>query len=283
MGDPEHRRPGAKERVADARDAASRRVTDARDAAAQRVADAKASASERVADARVAASEAVVDARDAAAQFIERQKPRLRGVSHQWAFFASLVAGAALIVAAPTPRATIAAAIYAVSLSALLGVSALYHRVNWVRPAVRRWMRRLDHSMIFLLIAGTATPFCLLVLSGTLAEALLIAVWAGAAAGIVVELVWVEAPKWVSVIVYLAVGWIGAIGYPAIILTAGIGAGILIALGGALYTAGAVVYARQRPDPRPATFGYHEIFHVLVIAAAIAHFAAIALYALPAG
>ena len=283
MGDPEHRRPGAKERVADARDAASRRVTDARDAAAQRVADARASASERVADARVAASEAVVDARDAAAQFIERQKPRLRGVSHQWAFFASLVAGAALIVAAPTPRATIAAAIYAVSLSALLGVSALYHRVNWVRPAVRRWMRRLDHSMIFLLIAGTATPFCLLVLSGTLAEALLIAVWAGAAAGIVVELVWVEAPKWVSVIVYLAVGWIGAIGYPAIILTAGIGAGILIALGGALYTAGAVVYARQRPDPRPATFGYHEIFHVLVIAAAIAHFAAIALYALPAG
>jgi hemolysin III len=283
MGDPEHRRPGAKERVADAREAATRRVTDARDATAQRVADAKASASERVADARVAASEAVADARDAAAQFIERQKPRLRGVSHQWAFFASLVAGAALILAAPTTRATIAAGIYAVSLSALLGVSALYHRVNWVRPAVRRWMRRLDHSMIFLLIAGTTTPFCLLVLTGTLAEALLIAVWAGAAAGIVVELIWVEAPKWVSVIVYLSVGWIGAIGYPAIIVTAGIGAGILIALGAALYTAGAVVYARQRPDPRPATFGYHEIFHVLVIAAAIAHFAAIALYALPAG
>jgi hemolysin III len=283
MGDPEHRRPGAKERVTDARDAATRRVTDARDAAARRVADAKSSASERVADARDAASEAVADARDAAAQFIERQKPRLRGVSHQWAFFASLVAGGALVLAAPTPRATIAAAIYAASLSALLGVSALYHRVNWVRPAVRRWMRRLDHSMIFLLIAGTTTPFCLLVLNGTLAEALLIAVWAGAAAGIVVEMIWVEAPKWVSVIVYLSVGWIGAIGYPAIIVTAGIGAGILIALGGALYTAGAVVYARQRPDPRPATFGYHEIFHVLVIAAAIAHFAAIALYALPAG
>jgi hemolysin III len=272
MGDPEDRRPGARERVADATAAASERVADARDAATQRVADAKATASERVADAR-----------DAAAEFIERQKPRLRGVSHQWAFFVSLVAGAALIVAAPTPRATIAVAIYAVSLSALLGVSALYHRVNWVRPAVRRWMRRLDHSMIFLLIAGTTTPFCLLVLSGTLAEALLIAVWAGAAAGIVVELIWVEAPKWVSVIVYLSVGWIGAIGYPAIIVTAGIGAGILIALGGALYTAGALVYARQRPDPRPATFGYHEIFHVLVIAAAVAHFAAIALYALPAG
>jgi hemolysin III len=263
MGDPDDRRPGARERVADATAAASERVADARDAATQRVADAKATASERVADAR-----------DAAAEFIERQ--------NQWAFFVSLVAGAALIVAAPTPRATIAVAIYAVSLSALLGVSALYHRVNWVRPAVRRWMRRLDHSMIFLLIAGTTTPFCLLVLSGTLAEALLIAVWAGAAAGIVVELIWVEAPKWVSVIVYLSVGWIGAIGYPAIIVTAGIGAGVLIALGGALYTAGALVYARQRPDPRPATFGYHEIFHVLVVAAAVAHFAAIALYALPA-
>src|SRR5918995_5533570 len=283
MGDPEHRRPGARERVADARDAASRRVTDARDAAAQRVADAKSSASECVADARDAASEAVADARDAAAQFIERQKPRLRGVSHQWAFFASIVAGTGLIVAAPTPRATIAAAIYAISLSALLGVSALYHRVNWVRPEARRWMRRLDHSMIFLLIAGTVTPFCLLVLTGPLADALLVAVWAGAAAGIVVELIWVEAPKWVTTIVYLAVGWIGALGFPAIVVAAGVGAGALIAVGGILYTAGAVVYARQRPDPRPATFGYHEIFHVLVIAAAVAHFAAIALYALPAG
>jgi hemolysin III len=261
MGDPQEVGRRAKERVADARDAASQRVTEARDAAAQ-----------HIADARVAASE-----------FIERQKPRLRGVSHQWAFFVSLVAGAGLIVAAPTPRATVAVAIYAISLSALLGVSALYHRVDWVRPAARRWMRRLDHSMIFLLIAGTTTPFCVLVLSGALADALLVAVWAGAAAGIVVELIWVEAPKWVSVIVYLAVGWIGAIGYPAIIVTAGIGAGVLIALGGALYTAGAVVYARQRPDPRPTTFGYHEVFHLLVIAAAIAHFAAIALYALPSG
>ncbi len=240
-------------------------------------------AKERVAEAKEAASEAVTDARVAAAGFIERQKPRLRGVSHQWAFFVSLVAGAGLIVAAPTPRATIAVGIYAMSLSALLGVSALYHRINWARPTVRRWMRRLDHSMIFLLIAGTTTPFCVLVLHGALADAILIAVWAGAAAGIVVELIWVEAPKWVTTIVYVAVGWIGAFGFPAIVVTAGVGAGVLIALGGALYTAGAVVYARQRPDPRPATFGYHEIFHVLVIAAAVAHFAAIALYALPAG
>lgn len=262
---------------------ARRRVAEARAAASERMHDAGAAASERVADARHAASERVADARHAASEFIERQKPRLRGVSHQWAFFVSLAAGAGLVAAAPSPRAAIAVGIYAISLSALLGVSALYHRVNWVRPAARRWMRRLDHSMIFLLIAGTTTPFCVLVLSGPLADALLVAVWAGAAAGIVVELIWVEAPRWVTTIVYLAVGWIGALGFPAIVVAAGVGAGALIAIGGLLYTAGAVVYARQRPDPRPATFGYHEIFHMLVIAAAVAHFAAIALYALPAG
>jgi hemolysin III len=260
MGEPKRGKP-AKERVADARDAATQRVTDARDSAAQHLADARVTASE----------------------FIGRQKPRLRGVSHQWAFFVSLVAGAVLIVAAPTPRATIAVGIYAISLSALLGVSALYHRVDWARPDIRRWMRRLDHSMIFVLIAGTTTPFCVLVLTGALADALLVAVWAGAAAGIVVEMIWVEAPKWVATLVYLAVGWIGALGFPAIVVAAGVGAGALIAIGGILYTAGALVYARQRPDPRPATFGYHEIFHVLVIAAAAAHFAAIALYALPEG
>jgi hemolysin III len=253
------------------------------EAAADRVAGARDAAAERVAGARDAAAERVADARESAAEFIERQKPRLRGVSHEWAFFISLAAGGALVIAAPAGTATLVAAIYAFSLSALLGTSALYHRVNWRRPEIRRWMRRLDHSMIFLLIAGTTTPFAALVLGGALGEAILIAVWAGAAAGIVVELIWVEAPKWVSVLVYLAVGWIGAIGFPAIVLDAGIGAGILIAVGGALYTAGAVVYARQRPDPNPAVFGYHEVFHVFVLAAIAAHFAAVALYALPAG
>jgi hemolysin III len=144
-------------------------------------------------------------------------------------------------------------------------------------------MRRLDHSMIFLLIAGTITPFAVLILDGPLATAVLVAVWAGAIAGIVVETVWIEAPKWVSSTVYVAVGSLGAIAMPAIVSEAGIGAGALIALGGGLYVVGAVVYAMQRPDPRPAVFGYHEIFHVLVVAAAAAHFAAIAIYAGPAG
>ena len=254
-------------------------LRDRLDTAAERFDEAKAVAGERMTGAREAAVERFDEARAATAEAIEKVKPRLRGVSHQWAFFAAVVAGAILVLAAPAGQATLAAGIYAGSLAALLGTSALYHRVNWRRPRARAWMRRLDHSMIFLLIAGTVTPFALLVMEGPLATALLVAVWAGAAAGIVVELIWVQAPKWVSVIVYLAVGWIGALGYPAILVEAGIGAAVLIAVGGVLYTAGAVVYARQSPDPRPAVFGYHEIFHLLVIAAAIVHFVAVAIYA----
>jgi hemolysin III len=236
-----------------------------------------------MAAARDAGAGKVAAARENAADAIEKVKPKLRGVTHEWAFFLSLGAGAALVLAADDAQARISMAIYAGSLSALLGTSALYHRVNWQRPSVRRLMRRLDHSMIFLQIAGTVTPFAVLVMDGPLATALLIAVWAGAVAGIVVELIWIDAPKWVTASVYVAVGWIGALGFPAIVAAAGIGAGILIAFGGILYMIGAVVYARQRPDPRPATFGYHEIFHLLVIAAAAAHFAAIAIYALPEG
>ena len=235
-----------------------------------------------VASARENAADAVASARESAGEAIARVKPRFRGRSHEWAFFLSLGLGIALISAADGARATAAAAIYAVSLSALLGVSALYHRIDWKRPEIRRLMRRLDHTMIFFLIAGTVTPFALLVMNPPFATALLVAVWAGAIAGTVVELIWIDAPKWVTTLVYLAVGWIGALGFPAIWIEAGIGAGILIAIGGALYTAGAVVYARQSPDPRPATFGYHEIFHVLVIAAAALHFGAVAFYALPA-
>ena len=227
----------AAERFDEAKAVAGERMTGAREAAAGRFDEAK--ARERVA--RKAAT----------AEAIQKVKPRLRGVSHQWAFFAAVVAGVILVIAAPDGRATLAAAIYAGSLVLLLGTSALYHRVDWQRPRARAWMRRLDHSMIFLLIAGTVTPFALLVMQGPLATALLIAVWAGAAAGIVVELIWVDAPKWVSVIVYLAVGWIGALGFPAIAIEAGIGAGALIAAGGLMYTAGAIVYARQSPDPRP--------------------------------
>ncbi|MDX6602023.1 MAG: hemolysin [Solirubrobacterales bacterium] len=221
-------------------------------------------------------------AREAAGDAVAAVKPKLRGVSHEWAFFISLFLGAGLIIAAKTPKATLAVAIYAVSLSALLGTSALYHRVNWTRPNVRRWMRRLDHSMIFFLIAGTYTPFALLVLDGPLADAILVVVWLGAIAGAIVEMVWIEHPKWVAALIYMSLGCVAAIAFPGLWGEMGAAGTLLVAAGGILYTAGAVVYATQRPNPNPRVFGYHEVFHLLVIAAAAAHFAAIAFFALPA-
>ncbi|CAN5135662.1 hemolysin III family protein [soil metagenome] len=246
------------------------------------MADHRDSARESMADAREAAAGAVADAKDAATEAIAKVKPRLRGVSHEYAFFVSLVLGSGLIVLAEGAAARASVAIYTASLSAVFGVSALYHRVNWKRPGARRWMRRLDHTMIFFLIAGTITPFAVLVLEPPLATALLVAVWGGALIGTIVELVWIDSPRWLSASVYVAVGLIGAVGFPAIIAETGPISGALIALGGALYISGAVIYALERPDPSPTVFGYHEIFHVLVIAAAASHFAAVALFALPA-
>ncbi len=209
-------------------------------------------------------------------------KPRLRGVSHQYAFFVSIGCGVGLILAASEGRARVAASIYAAAVSALLGTSALYHRVTW-RPKARRWMRRLDHSMIFVLIAGTYTPVALLALKGSLASTILIVLWAGALGGVIFKLAWIDAPKWLFAIVYAllglvtaavfgelpaAIGWLGAIG---------------IGLGGALYLTGAVIYASEKPNPWPKVFGYHEIFHALVLAAAGLHYAVIAFAVLPHG
>jgi hemolysin III len=176
----------------------------------------------------------------------------------------------------------VAAAIYAASVSALFGVSALYHRVTWA-PQARRRMRRLDHSMIFLLIAGTYTPVALLVLEHTLATVVLAVVWAGAAAGIVLELAWAGAPRWLGGTVYLALGWVAVVATPQLFARLGVTGGLLIVAGGLAYSAGAVVYARRRPDPAPAVFGYHEVFHLLVIAGVAAHYLAISRYALPSG
>jgi hemolysin III len=211
-----------------------------------------------------------------------RVKPRLRGVLHQYAFFVSLVSGALLVVLATTVRASVAAVIYAVSVSALFGVSALYHRVTWTGPARRR-MRRLDHAMIFLLIAGTYTPVGLLVLQGTLGTVVLAVVWGGAIAGIVLELAWAGAPRWLGGTVYLALGWVALVAMPQLFVRLGVPGGMLIVAGGLVYSAGAAVYALRRPDPVPAVFGYHEVFHLLVIAGVAAHFLAISLFALPTG
>jgi hemolysin III len=209
-------------------------------------------------------------------------KPRLRGVSHQYAFFVSLGCGVALILAASDGRARLAASVYAVAVSALFGTSALYHRVTW-RPAARRWMRRLDHSMIFVLIAGTYTPVALLALKGSLATTILIVLWAGALGGMVFKLVWIDGPKWVFAAVYVALGLVSAAVFgelPSAIGWLGVAG---LALGGLLYMAGAIVYASERPNPWPKVFGYHEIFHALVIAAAALQYLVIAFAVLPHG
>jgi hemolysin III len=202
-------------------------------------------------------------------------KPRLRGVSHQWAFLCSLVAGTVLIAMAPTGRAAAAAAVYASSVAALFGTSALYHRVTWASQNARRWMRRLDHSMIFLLIAGTYTPFAVLALEGTLATVILVVVWAGALGGIVLKLVWIDAPKPLVAVLYVVLGWVAVAAFPALLDGLGPVSTALVVAGGLLYTAGAVVYALGRPDPIPSVFGYHEVFHALVIAAAALQYTAI--------
>lgn len=261
-------------------DTRSKKLQEAAGTARDRAVEAAQSARDSAADTAAQARDSAVALKESATEKIKAVKPRFRGVSHEWAFFVSLGLGVALLLIADTPRKLLAVGVYAVSLSALFGVSALYHRIDWKTTRARMLMRRLDHSMIFLLIAGTVTPFALLTIPGTLATVLLIAVWTGAMIGIAIELLWIGSPKWVSVILYLIVGWIGAIAFPAIVGSAGIGAGLLIATGGILYTVGAVVYATQKPDPVPSHFGYHEVFHLLVIGAAGAHYAAVAFFAL---
>jgi hemolysin III len=203
-------------------------------------------------------------------------RPRLRGVSHQYAFFASLLLGAALVVGASGAAERTSAVVFATALATMFGVSALYHRITW-RPRARLWMRRLDHAAIYLLIAGTYTPFALLALTDVWRWTILPVVWGGALVGIVLKLAWVDAPKWLAVTTGIALGWIGVVALPQLWAYAGLtGVGLLLA-GGVLYTCGAIVYARRRPDPVPAVFGYHELFHALVIAAAACQYAAVAL------
>jgi hemolysin III len=209
-------------------------------------------------------------------------KPRLRGVLHQYAFFVSLAFGVGLILAASDGRARVAASIYAVAVSALLGTSALYHRVTW-RPRARRWMRRLDHSMIFVLIAGTYTPVALLALKGALASTILIVLWVGALGGVVFKLAWIDAPKWLFALVYVILGLVTAAVFGELPARIGWLGATGLAAGGLLYVIGAVIYASGKPNPWPKVFGYHEVFHTLVLAAAALHYAVIAFAVLPHG
>ena len=209
-----------------------------------------------------------------------RSRPVWRGVLHQYAFFAAVAPVVISIATAPTTKATIAAAIYGGSLAALLGTSALYHRITW-SPRARLWMGRLDFAMIFFLIAGSFTPIALLTLEPHLATVALWLVWGAALAGMVVKLFWTHAPKWARSVIYVVIGSVGACFAPQVSRSIGGVPMMLLVLGGAIYILGAVVYALQRPDPLPSVFGYHEIFHALVVIAAAVHFVALAVYIVP--
>lgn len=202
---------------------------------------------------------------------INDERPLLRGHSHQAAFFAALGACAVLMTFSQSLLQFSAAAIYSLSLCTLLGVSALYHRKFW-NPVHRARMRRLDHASIFILIGGTATPVCLLGLQGPGGLQLLTFIWVAVVLGILQSAFWVSAPKWISVLMYLAVGWL-ALPY-LVELREGLGNInlALLAAGGLTYSLGALIYAVKRPNPWPGVFAYHELFHLLVIVAAAFHF-----------
>jgi len=204
--------------------------------------------------------------------------PRLRGVSHAAAFFLALVAATVVVVLAPAGRATVAVAIYGAGLIALFGGSGLYHR--WPGPArFKPVLRRVDHSVIFIFIAASYTPIALVAMHGAVAWVILGVAWAGA--GVAFSLGWIDAPRGLVTGTYLALGWVAVIALPQLLGELRPAPLVLLACEGLLYSAGAIIYARQRPDPWPGTFGFHEIFHALVIVAAAAQYIALVLWILP--
>ncbi|MDA8343333.1 MAG: hemolysin III family protein [Actinomycetota bacterium] len=207
-------------------------------------------------------------------------KPRLRGVLHEVAAYVAVAAGFGLVLAAPTAGATVAVTVYAVAVVALFGVSALFHRRTW-GPAGRRRMRRADHSTIFVAIAGSYTAVGGLALTGTPRTALLVTVWVGAAVGIALRQLWLDAPKWVVALPYVVVGWSALLVLPPLFHALRVTGSVLLLLGGIAYSAGAVVYAAKRPNPVPGVFGYHEVFHACTLVGAALHYVVIAGFCLP--
>lgn len=200
--------------------------------------------------------------------------PRLRGRIHQVAFFVSIPMGVTLVALASGAAATAVSVIYAVSLTAVFGTSAAYHRGRW-GPRARLWMKRLDHSMIYVLIAGSYTPIAVLALHGPWEVGLLSLAWAGAAVGITMKMAKPDGLSVISGALYMVMGWLALVALPPLLRGMPPAGLILMVAGGLLYTAGAIVFAARRPDPRPAVFGYHEIWHAFMVAAAACHYAMI--------
>jgi hemolysin III len=209
-------------------------------------------------------------------------RPLLRGVSHAYAFWAALAAAIVLTVLVAPGAPRVSAVVYGSGLCALFAASGLYHRWRW-NPRWRPLLRRIDHSTIFVFIAASYTPVALLVMHGTLRWAILVAVWAGALAGVILSVAWITAPRVLSAACYLALGWVAVLALPQMLDRLGAAPLLLLAAGGVLYSAGAVVYATKKPNPWPRVFGFHEVFHALVILAAAVQFVALAGWVFPAG
>ncbi len=198
-------------------------------------------------------------------------RPRLRGWLHAATFPVCLAAGVVLVVLAPSARGRVVAAVFAVTASLLFGVSALYHRGQW-SPRTAGVLKRFDHANIFLIIAGTYTPFTVLLLPAGAARVLLWVVWSGAVAGVAFRVLWVGAPRWLYVPVYVALGWVAVVYLPQFLHGGGVAVFVLVVVGGGLYTAGGLVYGFKRPNPSPRWFGFHEVFHALTVAAFVVHY-----------
>jgi len=205
-------------------------------------------------------------------------RPRLRGVSHHVAFYVALAAGVVLIAGARDRHTAAVIALYVGSLAGMFGASALLHRRDW-SPRAFGWLRRIDHAMIFACIAGTYTPFCVLGVAAPAGTRLLILVWSAAGLGILRALLWPHAPRAVTSALYIAVGWVVVVYFPEVHAGLSPAAFALLVIGGVVFTVGAVVYLLRRPDPWPTVFGYHEVFHVLIVLGCVCHFAAIAVVA----
>jgi hemolysin III len=208
------------------------------------------------------------------------ERPHLRGVFHLVAFVGAIVAGVALAVLADGGLATFSAWVYGLALAAMFGASALYHRFPWRSESGRLWARRADHSAIFVFIAGTYTPFALLAFEGPTRWIVLAFAWGGALLGLALNMAWIEGPRWLTTAAYIAVGWVGVIAVPQMIANVGVAGTVLVIVGGMLYTLGAVTYAAKRPNPFPRWMGFHEVFHLLVVAAAVVQFVAVSLIVL---
>jgi hemolysin III len=198
-------------------------------------------------------------------------------VLHEWAFYAAIPVGVTVGLVAHTAMAEVSAAVFAGGVVCMFGASALYHRLNWPL-SWRRWLRRIDHAGIYAMIAGSYTPFGLLVLSGAWRVTVLAIVWAGASAAILARLLWANPPRWLPVLIGVALGWVGVVVFPQLVTRTGLLASLLVLAGGVTYTLGGIVYARRRPDPFPTVFGYHEVFHALVVAAVALQYTVVAVF-----